>query len=74
MILIKPSTMIEFITPDALALIERASTNLLQESLWRHFFKLRTAPAAHPQMRELTIPLLGKFQALVPIVFDGLGD
>lgn len=23
---------------------------------WRHFFKLRTAPAAHPQMREVTIP------------------
>lgn len=23
---------------------------------WRHFFKLRTAPAAHPQMREVAIP------------------
>ena len=24
---------------------------------WRHFLKLRTAKAAHPQMRELTVPL-----------------
>jgi len=29
---------------------------------WRHFFKLRCAPAAHPQARELAIPLLGRFQ------------
>lgn len=29
---------------------------------WRHFFKLRTAPAAHPQMREVTIPLLCRMQ------------
>lgn len=39
---------------------------------WRHFFKLRTAPAAHPQMRELTIPLLAKFQREVPVIFDDL--
>lgn len=39
---------------------------------WRHFFRLRTAPAAHPQMRELTVPLLAAFQQAVPVVFDGL--
>ena len=39
---------------------------------WRTFFKLRTAPAAHPQMREVTIPLLEKFKTLIPVVFDGL--
>lgn len=39
---------------------------------WRHFFRLRTAPAAHPQMRELTIPLLAAFRQAVPVVFDGL--
>lgn len=39
---------------------------------WRHFFKLRTAPAAHPQMREVTIPLLRRFQELIPVVFDDL--
>ena len=39
---------------------------------WRHFFSLRCAPAAHPQMRELTIPLLEKMHNLVPIIFDDL--
>ena len=39
---------------------------------WRHFFKLRTAPAAHPQMRELAIPLLRRMQEMVPVVFDDL--
>lgn len=42
---------------------------------WRHFFKMRAAPPAHPQMRELTIPLLKDFQDFIPIVFDDLkGD
>lgn len=27
---------------------------------WRHFFKLRTSKRAHPQMREISIPLLRK--------------
>jgi len=39
---------------------------------WRHFFKLRTAPAAHPQMRELTIPLLNELVGLIPVVFDDI--
>ena len=39
---------------------------------WRHFFKLRTAPAAHPQMREVAIPLLHRMQELIPVVFDDL--
>jgi thymidylate synthase (FAD) len=39
---------------------------------WRHFFKLRTAKAAHPQMKEITIPMLQKFKELIPIVFDDI--
>lgn len=39
---------------------------------WRHFFRLRTAPAAHPQMREITIPLLKEFQEKIPVVFDDI--
>ena len=39
---------------------------------WRHFFRLRTSAAAHPQMRELTLPLLAAFREAVPVVFDGL--
>lgn len=38
---------------------------------WRHFFKLRCAPNAHPQMREVTIPLLLCFKEyLYPIFGD----
>ena len=39
---------------------------------WRHIFKLRTSPRAHPQMRELMVPLLKDFQDLIPVVFDDL--
>ena len=39
---------------------------------WRHFFKLRTDKAAHPQIRELAIPLLAKFKMLIPVVFDDI--
>ena len=37
---------------------------------WRHFFKLRTSKAAHPQMREITIPLLNELKTLIPVVFE----
>jgi thymidylate synthase (FAD) len=39
---------------------------------WRHFFKLRTAKAAHPQMREIAIPLLLDLQNRIPVVFDDI--
>lgn len=39
---------------------------------WRHFLKLRTAKAAHPQMREVAIKLLEIFQENIPVVFDGI--
>ena len=39
---------------------------------WRHFFRLRTALAAHPQMREIAIPLLTEFKQLIPVVFDDI--
>jgi thymidylate synthase (FAD) len=39
---------------------------------WRHFFKLRCSTAAHPQMRELTIPLLAEFQSKIPVIFDDI--
>ncbi|MDD5606598.1 MAG: FAD-dependent thymidylate synthase [Candidatus Pacebacteria bacterium] len=37
---------------------------------WRHFFKLRCSLAAHPQIREIAIPLLKEFQKKIPIIFD----
>jgi len=39
---------------------------------WRHFFKLRTSKRAHPQMREITIPMLAKFKESIPVVFDDI--
>lgn len=39
---------------------------------WRHFLKLRTAPDAHPQMRELAISLLTKLRGSIPVLFDDI--
>lgn len=39
---------------------------------WRAFFKLRTAPSAHPQIREVAIPLLAELQKKIPVVFDDI--
>jgi len=39
---------------------------------WRHILRLRTSRRAHPQMRELMIPLLQELKQKVPIVFDDI--
>lgn len=39
---------------------------------WRHFFQLRCAPAAHPQMQEVARMLLAEMTAYVPIIFDDI--
>lgn len=39
---------------------------------WRHFFLMRTTKEAHPQMRQVTIPLLGEFKNLVPVLFEDI--
>jgi thymidylate synthase (FAD) len=39
---------------------------------WRHFFIMRTTKEAHPQMREVTIPLLTEFKHKIPILFDDI--
>jgi len=39
---------------------------------WRHIFKLRCSRAAHPQIREVMIPVLLDVQRRVPILFDDL--
>ncbi len=36
---------------------------------WRHFFRLRAAAPAHPQMRQAAIPLLKVFQQAFPELF-----
>lgn len=37
---------------------------------WRHIFDLRCSKAAHPQMRELMIPLQAEMRKLIPVIFD----
>jgi thymidylate synthase (FAD) len=44
----------------------------LDLTAWHHFFELRTGKAAHPQMREIAIPMLEEFKANVPLVFDDI--
>ena len=39
---------------------------------WRHFFNLRCSPTAHPQMRQVTIPLLLEFKKRIPVLFDDI--
>ena len=42
---------------------------------WRAFFKLRAANstgATHPQMLEITRPLLDDLKAMIPVVFDDI--
>lgn len=42
---------------------------------WRHFFRLRAAGVTgtpHPQMLEVTVPLLRNMQNTIPVVFDDI--
>ncbi len=39
---------------------------------WRHFLLMRTTKEAHPQMREVTIPLLEQFKATIPILYEDI--
>ena len=41
---------------------------------WRNFFKLRVPNTAHPQMREITIPLLKELKRRLPIIFDDIEE
>lgn len=38
----------------------------------RHFLRLRTAPAAHPQMREVALKILDMMLEKLPAVFDDI--
>ncbi|HHZ20963.1 MAG TPA: FAD-dependent thymidylate synthase [Firmicutes bacterium] len=39
---------------------------------WRHILRLRISPSAHPQIRELMIPLLKELQQRISVVFDDI--
>ena len=39
---------------------------------WRHFIKLRSSKAAHPDIRVLAIDLLNQFKEKIPVIFDDI--
>ena len=39
---------------------------------WRHFFIMRTSKESHPQMKQVTIPLLREFQENIPLLYDDI--
>ena len=39
---------------------------------WRHFLKLRTSKAAHPQMRQVANMILTLFKKKIPVIFDDI--
>jgi thymidylate synthase (FAD) len=65
---IKPQTA-RSVLPTCLKTEIVMTTNLRE---WRHFLKLRTSKADHPDIRILAIDLLHKLQSLIPVVFDDI--
>jgi thymidylate synthase (FAD) len=41
---------------------------------WRHIFRMRCAPDAHPQMREVMVPLLKDVRGKIPVLFEEYND
>ena len=39
---------------------------------WRHFFLMRCSKEAHPQMKQVTLPLLKDFQEKIPILYEDI--
>lgn len=57
------------VLPNALKTELIATANLRE---WMHFFTLRCAPTAHPEMQRIAIQLLENIVIRVPVVFDEL--
>jgi thymidylate synthase (FAD) len=64
-----PPQIARSVFPNALASKLIVTGNL---RAWRHFFVMRTTKEAHPQMREVSIPLLAEFQVRIPILYDDI--
>jgi thymidylate synthase (FAD) len=64
-----PPQIARAILPNALATKLVMTYNL---RMWRHFLIMRTSRETHPQMKQLTIPLLLELKDKVPIIFDDI--
>jgi len=59
------------VLPNSLKTEIVCTTNIRE---WRHIMRLRTSKAAHPQMREIMVPLLKELREKLPILFNDVGD
>jgi thymidylate synthase (FAD) len=57
------------VLPTCLATTIVMTANLRE---WKHVFKLRTAKAAHLQMRSLMLPLFRAFCEYLPEIYDDI--
>lgn len=57
------------VLPNSLMTEIVVSTNIRE---WRHIFKLRCDKAAHPQMRQVMIPMLLEFNNRIPLLFEDI--
>jgi thymidylate synthase (FAD) len=64
-----PPQIARSVFPNALASRIITTGNLRN---WRHFFIMRTSKETHPQMKEVSIPLLKEFQAKIPMLFNDI--
>lgn len=48
-----------------------ATANLRE---WKHIFDMRCSPAAHPNMRQIMIPLREEFRKVLPEIFGEVGS
>jgi thymidylate synthase (FAD) len=64
-----PPQIARSVLPNALASRLIVTYNLRS---WRHFLIMRTSREAHPQMKQVTVPLLGEFQSKIPILFEDI--
>jgi thymidylate synthase (FAD) len=55
--------------PNALASRIITTGNL---RVWRHVFCMRSCKEAHPQMRQVILPLLEEFKAKIPLLYDDI--
>jgi len=68
----RPAQEARSILPNSIKTEIVMTTNLRE---WRHFFKLRavgTTGKPHPQMLEVTIPLLAEFKKKLPVIFEDI--
>ena len=66
-ILFQQVPFVSSVLPNSLKTEIVISANLRE---WKHIFTLRTSKAAHPQMREIMIPLRKRCRELIPVIFD----